>query len=613
MPMPLASRWNFVCSVLTLLGTCLGAPARASTDETGTTAAGTTEVGTTEAMAKCVAELNSDHFDVRRHGAEALQALAQQPSAQAALAIELERLLLAPDTPYEVRALCEPILSRLPPPAEENSPPIALEEIYSLMQDVDAASYGQRMGAALRLQWIAKRNPQWAATVAEKLKQRLQDPQLTSDTRRRLAEVREAAWVRWLASDPANWAAPTATEKQVETWLQTLISTTASAVEQESADRELTDLVVYEAWAPKLRTAVEKLLQSPDLSSEAIERLTRLSDLSRPAMVAEIWHERTNNTLQYLLVDVPQYPEGALRATHFNRIDDTTAHCVSGNSLAPGDYPVGVAIPITHPEADYSEVRMFQLMNLPNARRRLLYDLVQLKLSPEQRLHELSERTTAWMTAQKRCLSEREIALLRHLDGAIVSRFAGPYLLSIDDQPKTEAELAQFAGSASRHTLLCAVLVEIGTHEVLPSLVEAARRDRLPVPTEEPAPRNGPLDDNRRDVPPGLRYHFGWLAAFAIAERDPWPGLDEWLAGILDVSQPISKLPDPPPEVGATAAAMLLTRHGENTADFGVAEVADQDLRGWGIPASRFTTPAARQQVREWWQKRQTQPKAPGA
>ena len=64
---------------------------------------------------------------------------------------------------------------------------------------------------------------------------------------------------------------------------------------------------------------------------------------------------------------------------------------------------------------------------------------------------------------------------------------------------------------------------------------------------------------------------------------------------------------------GATAAAMLLKRHGENTADFGVAEVADQDLRGWGIPASRFTTPAARQQVREWWQKRQSQPKAPGA
>ena len=127
------------------------------------------------------------------------------------------------------------------------------------------------------------------------------------------------------------------------------------------------------------------------------------------------------------------------------------------------------------------------------------------------------------------------------------------------------------------------VLVENGTHDVLPSLVEAGRRERLPAPTDE------------------LRFNVGWLAAFTIAERDPWPGLDEWLAGIIDIAQPISTVGDPQPEVGATAAALLLTRHGENMSDFGVAEVTDQDLRGLGVPASRFKTPAARQQVLEWW------------
>src|SRR5262249_30614073 len=156
-----------------------------------------------------------------------------------------------------------------------------------------------------------------------------------------------------------------------------------------------------------------------------------------------------------------------------------------------------------------------------------------------ERLRELSERTTAWMKAQKRCLTEREIALLRQLNGAEVSRFAGPYLLSIDDRPKAEPEEFQFGGRGSRHALLCGVLLEVGTHEVLPDLAEASRRGSLPAPTEE------------------LRYHIGWLAAFAIAERDPWPGLDEWLASLIDLSQPISTLSDPPPEVGATAAAIL--------------------------------------------------------
>ena len=65
-------------------------------------------------------------------------------------------------------------------------------------------------------------------------------------------------------------------------------------------------------------------------------------------MAAEIWEDHQHGTVQYLLIGVPQYPERMTRATFFDKIDDTTAHCVSGNSLAPGDYPVGIAIPPTH-------------------------------------------------------------------------------------------------------------------------------------------------------------------------------------------------------------------------------------------------------------------------
>ncbi len=584
-----ASYRHVICWLLLIAG---GAAACGHMSRAGEASSETTETATV--LQDCLTDLNSDRFDIRGRGAAKLKALANDKTMQPALALALERLLLSSDTSYEVRALCEPVLAELPPPPVDSIPRITPEEIDSLLGDIDAASYGQRVGAAMRLAWIAKRNPQWAALVAEKLKQRLKDPHVPSDARRRLAELREAAWVRWLASDPATWPAPTASEQNVETWLDTLTSLTETPLAQECAERELTDLVVYESWAPKIKDAVAKRLENVDLAPEAIERLTRLSDLCQPAMVAEIWVRRAHDIAVSAGRRAAISRPGPAR-THFSSIDDNTAHCVSGNSLAPGDYPVGVAIPITHPQRDYDENQIFHLVNLPNARQRLLYDLAKLKVEPSQRLHELSERTTAWLAAQKRCLTEREIGLLRQLDGDVVSRFAGPYLLSIDDRPKTEPEQFEFGGRGSRHMLLCAVLIESGTHDVLPSLVEAGRRGRLPAPTEE------------------MRYHVGWLAAFTIAERDPWPGLDDWLAGIVDIAQPISTMSDPPPEVGATAAAMLLTRHGENLADFGIAEVSDQDLRGLGVPASRFATPAARQQVLQWWQRRKERLKTPDA
>ena len=159
-------------------------------------------------------------------------------------------------------------------------------------------------------------------------------------------------------------------------------------------------------------------------------------------------------------------------------------------------------------------------------------------------MRELSERTTAYFLDRKQCLAEREIALLRQLDPTVVSRFVGPYLLAVDDQPKAEPEDFQFGGRTSRHVLLCAVLAEIGTHEALPGLVEAGRRGRLPPPSDD------------------LKYNVGWLAAMAIADRDPWPGLDDWLASLIEMTQPLGTSPDAAPDVGGTAAAMLLERHG---------------------------------------------------
>ena len=137
---------------------------------------------------------------------------------------------------------------------------------------------------------------------------------------------------------------------------------------QDVAEGELIDLLIYDAWTPKVRDALAMRLESQeDLPPEALERLDRLYDLCQPAMAAEIWVERSHNTVQYLLVDVPQRVEQAERTTHFDRIDDKMAHCVSGNSLAPGDYPVGIGLPPTHPLNPVKEGRLFHLINLPHS------------------------------------------------------------------------------------------------------------------------------------------------------------------------------------------------------------------------------------------------------
>jgi hypothetical protein len=584
-----AHRRLTLCVLLAVIGLWRGEPTRATAEESTPAA--------TEAMGKWIAELDSDQFHVRRHAAEKLRELAEQPAAQQPLAEALSRLLLGADTPYEVRELCEPLLLRLPAPKDSQGPGITAAEIDLLVAQADADLYGQRIGATTRLGWAAKRSPELARLVAEKVKRRLADVTLSRDARIRLAAVRETAWLAWLASDPATWPAPTATEEAMQGWIKTLVSRTETTAAQDAAEGELIDLLVYDAWTPRISEVLaERLDASENLSPEALERLTRLHDLCQPAMAAEIWVERMHNTVQYLLVDVPQRVEQAERSTHFDRIDDQMAHCVSGNSLAPGDYPVGVGLPPTHPLNPLKEGRLFHLINLPTPRRRLLYDHQQLKIDEPQRLRELSERTTAYYMNRKQCLAEREIALLRQLDPTVVSRFVGPYLLAIDDQPKAEPEDFQFGGRSSRHMLLCAIVAEIGTHEALPGLVEAGRRGRFPPPNED-----------------SKFCNVGWLAAMAIADRDPWPGLDDWLASLVEMTEPLRTSHDPSPDVGGTAAAMLLERQGVSLSDFGIVEVNDADLRGMSIPAARFVTPTGRGQVLDWWQRHKARVKPPGA
>lgn len=63
---------------------------------------------------------------------------------------------------------------------------------------------------------------------------------------------------------------------------------------------------------------------------------------------------------------------------------------------------------------------------------------------------------------------------------------------------------------------------------------------------------------------------MAWIAALAIAARDPWEGVDRWLAGLVECRDRISFGQLARGEVGATAAAMLLLRNEFQPRDFGL-------------------------------------------
>jgi hypothetical protein len=285
--------------------------------------------------------------------------------------------------------------------------------------------------------------------------------------------------------------------------------------------------------------------------------------------------------VQYLIIGLPQYNDATTppRATHFDRIDDETAHCVSGNSLEPGDYPVRVAIPHPLPGQD----TMFYLTNLPTPRRRLAYEY-HLKRDERLRLVEISQRTLAYYLKRRAPLSENEVLLLAQLDPRSVSRFAGEYFQAVPNGHLNSTP----NGLNNQPTVfggICAVLSRVGTREAVPALERLARSGQLGKPSYE----------NRLEV--------AWIAALAIAQRDPWPEVDEWLARLVDERLPLAADPDRPPDLGASAAGVLLDRHGASTRLFGLETAGESVTESFRFIGYRFGSDRDRQEVKRWWEK----------
>ncbi len=545
-------------------------------------------------IARLISELDADSYLVRREALARLEQIAEQPEASRPLREEIRRRLGSPDTSFEQRHQLSRIESRLPgeTPAAAPEPPRP-GEIGRLVRQLEADSYATRVGASQRLRAILQHSTAADAVLAA-LREQYSRQAPSLDARQWLDPLWQRAWGQWLTSDPSGWAPSRVTEGQIARWIEHLARPSPGEppsrvwLRHEDAERNLREALARDEHVEDIRAELEARLQEGDLDPEGGRRLQELASLCRPAMVAEFWQERQHRGIQHLIVGVPSQAPSAPRPSHFDRIDDRTAHCVSGSNLAAGDYPVGVAIP--HPNQPDA---VFHLVNLPTPRRRMAYEFL-VERSEKDRFAALSRRTVDRFLRLKRPLREREILMLPGLKPEEVSRFAAKHLMAVPDGELDDDPLEPVGLRPSRHGLLCAVLADSGTREAVPGILEAIRRQRVRPPT-----RHAP-------------YRWDWIAALGIAQRDPWPGVHDWLAGLIEREDPLAVEQESPPELGATAAAILLKLHERSPTAHGLRPLEDPVTAELRITLFRFTSPEARQAVIRWWQDRESVRKASG-
>jgi hypothetical protein len=562
---------------------CLVAASASADQEPAPTGSFRPEVVRRE-VARLVADLDSDRFAVRRKASARLGAMIARPELGALLAEEFDRVLVRPNVSFEVRSRLERLRERLPPTPPKPTETITAAGLDRLVRQLDDASYSVRLGAARRLERMLADEKQ-VCPILVRLKRRLAQVDRTPDARRWLEPLYERARAAWLLNDPSGDDLPEVSRDEIARWIDTLARPVPADARAGAwhghrlAARELADLLARENYLAQVKALLEARLGDENLDPLAAGRLQKLLDWTRPAMVAEYWTDRHNTNRQHLLVGVPSQSQGAPRPSHFDRIDDRRAHCVSGSNLLPGDYPVGVAF--VHPNIPDA---FFVLRNLPTPRRRMAYAHV-VQTDPSARLAALSRRTLDAVLAEKRELGERELAMLAQLDPKEVSRFAGKYFALVEDAPLGPVGRNHIGGRPSRGGMICTQLALDGTRDARAGVLEAIDRGRFLPPT------------------PLAPYRLEWIAVLSIARRDPWPDVDQWLVGLLERTEPLREGRRDAPTLGASAAALLLLRHGRTPAEFGLAPAEDRLLSELHVTGHRFTSPEAPKRVHQWWQR----------
>jgi hypothetical protein len=411
------------------------------------------------------------------------------------------------------------------------------------------------------------------------------------------SDEQTASWINVLTSRGEREAAAETTQNRAR----------ADAWQRNAAERELFDALTQANAAPAVRQAIEAALARVGLDDDARVRLRRLRQWGQPGLAAEYWQRRQNMTIQFFLVGVASQAPGASRPTRFDSISDDIAVCASGNALAPGEYPLGVAFP--HPR---EQAAFFQLVSLPTARERFVYQYEAATVDEAERLAEVTRRTLGPSLAQGRPFDDGQLWLLGQLDQPTVGQLLREYFATVPDEPFDMSQLAPMLSDVSSvHRTACLMLALDGSHEVVPALVEAAKSRRfMQLSTDEP-------------------QAMAWIAALAIAAREPWEGADRWLAGLVECTDGISFGLQTQGEVGATAAAMLLLRNQAQPGDLGLRAreplerslhdrfeapinadyrrrmFEDRMFKQLGVTPYHFTDEDSRITVQDWWTSRQ--------
>jgi len=453
------------------------------------------------------------------------------------------------------------------------------DKVAKLVEQLDSDRFEARRLAAVRLEELVSR-PELGRLLSAEFQRVLIRADVSFEVRWHLEK-----WYRRLPEVPPDavdhLSLEDASPEQLDRLIRQLDDDSYSV--RLGTLRRLKWLLFQDEHLPRVKRALRSRL-ADGTDAETAVQLRRLLELTRPAMVAEYWRARHHEGKQHLLVGVPSMSPGAICPSHFDRIDDEVAHCVSGNNLSPGDYPVGVAFP--HPRQSGS---FFHLVNLPTPRQRLEYK-IHVGTNEAQRLAAISRRTLDRILAEKRTLDEQELIMLGQLDPEELARFVGKYFRLVEDQPLPHPQPSaaflrnRTGGRPSRFGMICVWLATDACKDAAPGLLEAIEESRFRPPTSL-AP-----------------YRLHWLAALSIAVRDPWPEVDAWLADrIGDNEVLVDGRPDGP-ELGATAAAVLLRRRGQAGSQFGLQGAADPLMQQWGIDGYRFSSDDARENLQQWWE-----------
>lgn len=546
-----------------------------------------------------IGQLSDDAYHVRKDAYAELQSLTMQPNSIVPMAKQLQKALLEPAIPFETRVQLRKLHAQLPTVPFQRELTQPKEEIQRWVELLDSEHYASRVGAQADLAALLSQ-PSLIGPVVTSLKDQLAKADLTVSQRKRLVGLYDQAFHAWLRSEPSTWQLPPFQIEPVNAAIDTLAridpdtEDPAKQLRWQIAEREVRFALARDSHVQAVEAALQKRLEDPELAPEAASTLRRLAQWCRPAMVAEIWQlsnfgnrvHRWQTVAQYLYIGVPwrnpDTPDDP-RSSHFDYCDDEVCHCAEGYTLPRGEYPVGSAF--AHPSRP--DETLFFVVNLPNPRRRMLFDYklsrgYDLPGNQEMRLREITKKTCDDFLSGKRTLDTESVMMLNVLDPHLVSKFAAEYLAK-KDPPGNSAEQEQI------DLQLCyQVLLRYGTADCLPGIVAAIENDRLP------------------GIGPNQPYNVPWMVALTIAQKHPGIQSEAWLAEQME--RPDKLVFDQEADVGATAAGMLLKQHPTRLGvNLNPAQIDPLRMR-WvqtnftEFPTMyRFTSVEARRELVGWW------------